>query len=408
MNVLRIRDVRLLVAAVGVTALGDLLLWVPLALKIQHDTGSPLAVSGLMLALWGPVVLLAGIAGLIVDRFENRRLLIIVSLVQAAIVAALAFADSLAAILALSALLGAGVAVSQPAEFALVPAAAGEARLQQANGAVEAARYLGMTAGPLLGGVLAAAGLIRLALLLDAASFASVAIAGAALRARRDPCGSQAAEDRGRARDGLAVLMRDRRLALTLAAAVAALGFFSISVTAEVFFVMDVLDAGEIGFGALFAVWTLGMIVGALVIGRRMPRRLLAAGTLAAVAVQGAGIAGAAAATAVWVAGAGFAVGGVAHGLKNTLLRTLIHERTPDALRGRAFAAYNAARNGAELGALALGGVLVGAIGARASLALAGLAPLVIGLLALMLILAHREPVGEPTTGRSLHAYVQP
>ena len=52
----------------------------------------------------------------------------------------------------------------------------------------------------------------------------------------------------------------------------------------------------------------------------------------------------------------GFVFGGVAHGVKNVLLRTLIHERVPDALRGRAFAAYNGARNGAELGALALGG----------------------------------------------------
>ncbi len=68
----------------------------------------------------------------------------------------------------------------------------------------------------------------------------------------------------------------------------------------------------------------------------------------------------------------GFSFGGVAHGVKNVLLRTLIHERAPEALRGRAFAAYNGARNGAELGALALGGIVVGALGARAALLVAG------------------------------------
>jgi hypothetical protein len=76
------------------------------------------------------------------------------------------------------------------------------------------------------------------------------------------------------------------------------------------------------------------------------------------------------------------------------LLRTLIHERVPDALRGRAFAAYNGARNGAELGALALGGLIVGAFGARPALLAAGLGPAAIGLACLFLLI---------TTPRGVH-----
>jgi len=82
----------------------------------------------------------------------------------------------------------------------------------------------------------------------------------------------------------------------------------------------------------------------------------------------------------------GFSVGGIAHGVKNVLLRTLIHERVPESLRGRGFALYNAARNGAELAALALGGVLVGAIGSQTALLLSGAIPLAIGLAALLFI----------------------
>jgi hypothetical protein len=48
----------------------------------------------------------------------------------------------------------------------------------------------------------------------------------------------------------------------------------------------------------------------------------------------------------------------------------------PAAVHGRAFAAYNAARSTAELGALAAGGVLVTALGPRAALVLAGLGPI--------------------------------
>ena len=73
------------------------------------------------------------------------------------------------------------------------------------------------------------------------------------------------------------------------------------------------------------------------------------------------------------------------------LFRTLIHERVPDRLRGRAFAAYNAARNGAELGALATGGALVALAGAQVSLAISGAVPLAIALVAL-LVIARPEP----------------
>jgi hypothetical protein len=57
----------------------------------------------------------------------------------------------------------------------------------------------------------------------------------------------------------------------------------------------------------------------------------------------------------------------------------------PGRLHGRAFAAYNGLRNGAELFALAAGGVLVATIGARATLALAGAIPVVAALVGLVL-----------------------
>ena len=49
--------------------------------------------------------------------------------------------------------------------------------------------------------------------------------------------------------------------------------------------------------------------------------------------------------------------------------------RVPAAVHGRAFAAYNAARSAAELCALGAGGVLVGALGPRAALVVAGVGP---------------------------------
>jgi MFS family permease len=361
-----VSDRRLIVGAVGVSALGDFLLWIPLTLHVLELTGSGAAVAALMICLWGPIVLLAPAAGMLADRFETRRLLIWASLAQAAVAAALAFAlDSTTAILALAALLGAGFAVSQPAEFALVPVIGRD----DLNGAVEAARYVGMTAGPLLGGVLAAAGGTAVALLVDAGTFACVALAAGLLRARREP-GPRAAGER--ARDGVVLLFRDRTLAVVLATVMASLLFMSASIAAEVVFLQEDLGLTGPAYGLLISSWTVGMVFGALVVSRRVRAGALAGAALMAVGVQGAGLG----LPTVWLA-AGFAAamwftGGVGHGVKNVLARALIQERVPDRFHGRAFAAYNGMRNGAELVALAWGGLLVVAIGARATLAFAG------------------------------------
>lgn len=358
-----IRDRRLIVGAVGISALGDFLLWIPLTLHIHELTGSGAAVAALMICLWGPIVLLAPAAGLLADRFETRRLLIVASLAQAVVAAALALAlDSTAAILVLAALLGVGFAIAQPAEFALVPVIGSDL-----NGPVEAARYLGMTVGPVAGGVLAATGGVEVALLVDAASFALVALAAALLRARREPHPHVAGE---RARDGIVLLFRDRTLAIVIGTVFVSLLFMSATIVAEVVFLREDLGLDGVGYGVIFSAWMVGMVLGALVVARRV--RAVATVALLAVAVQGAGIALPTLWLAAGFAGTLFFVGGVGHGVKNVLARSLIQERVADRFHGRAFAAYNGLRNGAELVALAWGGLLVTTVGARGTLALAG------------------------------------
>jgi hypothetical protein len=402
----RSRDVHLLVGAAGLSALGDLALAIPLALEVRAKTGSPLAVSLFFLCMFGPIVLLAGAAGRLVDRVENRRLLICVSLAQASATGLLLLADTPAVLLLLTAVIGSGLAVVAPAEFSLLPVAAGEERVAAANGRIEAARYLGMTAGPVLGGLLASSGAFHAAVLLNAASFLAVALAGTALRSRRRPAAMAPGESR-RARDGLSALVADRALRAVLATGVASLALFSMSMTAELFFVLDVLHAGQTGYGVLIGVWTAGMVTGAALLGSRVPAPRLAPVALAAIAAQGAGLLGASLATAFGAALVGFALGGAAHGVKNVAIRTLIHQRVPEALRGRAFAGYNAARNAAELGALGLGGVLVNVIGARATLSLSGAVPLLLGLVALALTKGRGAAAADPTNRRSLHAHVE-
>lgn len=398
-GLLRRRDVRLIVGAVGVSSIGDFLLWVPLTLYLQQKNGSALVVAGLFLALWSPAVLLAPFAGWLVDRLEARAVLIVASLAQAGIAAGLAFAlDSTAAILALAVLLGIGFAAAQPAEFSLVPVIAGEsASLAQLNGYVETARYAGATLGPLLGGLLAGLGGTRPAMLVNAASFLAVAVAGLALEARRHAERAELGQP-DRLRDGAVVLFRERTLALVLSVVLVSLLFMSASVSAEVFFVKRNLHVSDFGYGFIFACWTVGMTLGSLLIARRVRAAALATGALIAVGVQGFGLGLPTAWLFVPFGCAMWFVGGLGHGTKNVLARTLIQERVPGRLHGRAFAAYNGLRNGAELIALAAGGVLVAEIGARTILALAGAVPLLAALVGLALFRARSKAEEEVPT----------
>ncbi|HEX4746793.1 MAG TPA: MFS transporter [Gaiellaceae bacterium] len=386
-------DLSILVGAVGLSALGDWLALVPLSLEIQETTGSGILVALLFIAFWSPAIVLAGPAGLLADRFDPRRVLLVVSLAQALVALGLAFVSGTAAIVALAALLGIGFAVAQPAEFALVPRVAGEARLAIANGRVETARYVGFTVGPLVGGLLAGAGGLAVAMVMNAVTFAVVAAAAAVVRCPDAESCVLPERPEGRAWSGAAYLVRDRVLAVVMTAAFVSLLFMTASVAADVFFAKDDLGIGDLGYGALLSCWTIGMALGATLIPRRIASGALAVAALAAIVVQGLGIA----APTIWLlpalAFAFFFVGGVAHGTKNVLIRTLIHERVPTALHGRAYAAYNALRNGAELFALLGGGILVAALGGRWTLLLAGVIPMAAGLVALA---ASRRRLAEP------------
>jgi MFS family permease len=368
------RDLRLLAGATFLSSAGDLLALIVLALQVHDLTGSGLAVSALFATTLVPIVAIAPLAGLVADRCESVRVLVAASLVQALVAAALAFSSDLAVILALASLLTAANAFSQSAEFTLVPAVAGARRVTEATGVVEAARYTGFAVGPLLAAGLAALG-PQPALLVNAASFVAIAAAAGAMRARRPPCPSMASEH-SRALDGYRLLHSDRVLRVTIGAAVGALVFISGSLTVEIFYLKDVVGATDTAYALLVCIWMAGMVCGASALARRVPSRLAAAAALVALAVQGTGMGVQTTWAILPVAFAGYLLGGLGHGAKNVLLRTLITARVPDAVHGRAFAAYNAARNTAELVAVGAGGLLVNALGPRSALILAGLGPL--------------------------------
>jgi MFS family permease len=383
----RPRDIWLVAGVIGLSAAGDFIALIALGLRANDMHADGIGVAAIFIALWAPIAVLSGYVGLIVDRFETTRLLAVVSAGQAVVAVALAFTTPFALLLLLTAALGAGVAVSQSAEFALVPVVAGGRSTQSANGIVETARYIGFAVGPLAGGALTALGGVRLAMLVDAGSFVAVGLVAVTLRVRRRPQPTHG--ERRRARDGVSFLIGDRLLALLMAVATTSLLFMSASIPADLVYVQDVLGIRDYGIGIVLTGWTVGMLLAANFLSPRIPVASLAVAAFAAVAVQGLGKALAPLWLVFWFMVVCYFVGGAGHGVKNVAFRSLIHERVPPDRHGRAFAAYNGLRNSAELVALAAGGLLVATLGARGTLFIAGGASAVAGLAGLA-VLRHR------------------
>lgn len=77
------RDLRLLAGAVFLSATGDIVAMITLALVVHDLTGSGLAVSALFATTLVPVIALAGVAGLVADRFGSVRVLALASIAEA-------------------------------------------------------------------------------------------------------------------------------------------------------------------------------------------------------------------------------------------------------------------------------------------------------------------------------------
>jgi MFS family permease len=392
-RLLRLRDLRIVLLVYALSSLGDYLALITLTLRVKDLTESGLAVSGLLLAGLVPLVLLAPLGGWLVDRFETVRTLALASLGQAAIALGLVFADAYWAILVLAFLLSSGFAITQPGVFALTPRIVGEEGTTEANAYLEVSRWSGATLGPLAAGWITHAWGAGTALSANAVTFLVVAAALPLLRVRRPLDTSEEGEEMGPSpvRAGLRFLRRDRLLRLVIGAITVMVVFAAIDNVAEVFYAKDVLGAGDVGYGGLVTAWTAGMVIGATVIGRRLRTERLALSVLVAALVGGGAIALAAMVPVLGLALGTFVVGGVANGVELVGLRSLIHKRVPDRLRGRVFALYYGAVNAAQITAMGLGGVAVVGLGARGSLLLGGVGTILVGAVGLALLVPIRR-----------------
>jgi MFS family permease len=348
---------------------GDGLAMVALASRVYQSSHASWAVASVFLAITVPITALAPAAGVLLDRWPVRPVLIIAAAAETLVALALTRFTGTGATLALAIGFGLCAAVLQPGLGAIVPQLAGDAGVIRANGYLQAATWGGFTLGPLLAGGLTAAGGTGLALGAVAAMYGLGAAGLGALRlspapaASRDPvagAAAAAASERG-ARQfsaGLRFLRAVREAGLLVLVVSVMVTFANMASVAEVAFAEGVLRSGPTGYSVLVAAWTAGMLAGTLV-GGRLPGRRLALAVLLGSLVTGVGVALAAGAVTLWQAAAAYGIGGVANGLEVVATRSFLNHRAPSAIAGRVFAMYSGLLFGAaSLGMAAAGGLL--------------------------------------------------
>ncbi len=396
----RRRDLWLLVGGMGLSAVGTNVTFIALPLQLRDE--GPYVISMVMMAVLIPVALGASIAGRLVDRFPNRRLMVYAQLGAAGAIAAMVFAlDTLPVLLVLLLVLGSASTLSNPAMSALLPKLTGEDGATRGYAALSTARSAGSLVGFGLGALLSAGPGIKVALVLDALTFLVLAIALTAVRAERDPRREATGATRDSARAGLRPLADDRVLLIAVVGLTFAVMVAVLVNVADVFFVFDVLRAGGLTYGLIATAWGAGMVAGAHLAGRLDTDRELALGLFTCGIAMGAVLLAPAVMPTVAVTLVAWLIGGACNAVQTVAIQGLVRSRVPDGLRGRAFAAMNAFLVTANVVGTFAAGPATMAWGPKAVFVIAGVGTMLSAGTAMILIVPHlRGATGRASTSQ--------
>lgn len=157
-----------------ISLLGDWFNFIALISVIGEMTGSPFALGVVFIAKMLPAAIASPVAGLLVDRFDRRRLMIISDVVRAVIVAGLIYADQISSVGLVYLLTVCQVIVSavfQPAQSAALPNVTTREELLTANTLMAASWSVMLALGAALGGFATAAFGPRIVFAVDSASY---------------------------------------------------------------------------------------------------------------------------------------------------------------------------------------------------------------------------------------------
>ncbi len=409
LQLLRRRDYALLWGGATVSALGDGMSFVALVWLILERGGDAAAVGWLAAAYTAPVVVGGLVAGVILDRFDRRRVLAADNLIRGVAIGSVPVAAALGVLgtpqlFVVAAVYGLLYMTSVAGIPSMIPALVDGDELTTAN-AMESISYgIAGLVGPAMAGVVIAIFSAPVALAIDAVTYAVFVVCLLAMRrAAPDPDDATTGGAPATAAPRPGGLGPALRFVLGAPAIVAiTVMYMGLNLSGGIFTVLapvyarDVLGGDATTYGALLSALTAGSLVGLIGVGAirwRWPLgRSIAAATLATGVALGLLLArpGFGATLAI------LAISGVLESSLTPWAQTIRMRLIPPEMRGRVFALLRTLmQSTTPLGAI-LGGILLAGGDPIPAIAVAAALVAIPGAIGLRLPALGRGPTAEP------------
>lgn len=382
------RDFVLMWVAQLVSTAGSSLTDLAAGIFVYEKTGSAFLVGVTLMATAVPSLIVGLLAGVFVDRYDRRSIMLLSNLAQAVIVALIPFLIGVdVALLFVAILLNAGVKqFFDPAYESLIPEIASDEELAAANAFLSIASFGSTAIGFAGAGLLASAFDINWAFWIDALTFVFSAGCIWLLRVR-SKVEVQEATSVGvvltNLRTGVRTIIETpmlRSLFLLGAPVFFAFGLWNVLLLPMA---IKVLGGSEFEYGIQEGLTSVGFVAGSLFMARFADR--LPTGLWVFVGCAGMGIAGIlyGLSPVIWVAIVWVMVSGFFNSPSSVARQTLLQRNTPRELRGRVFSSLFVMRDVIFLAGMA-GAGLADILPVRGLLVLSSAIVLVVGLAALV------------------------
>jgi CRP-like cAMP-binding protein/predicted MFS family arabinose efflux permease len=341
-SVFRKRGFVYLWSAQLISTIGDALTSLAAGIIVFRETDSVLNVGIMLMVSAAPTLIFGLIAGVFVDRYDRKTIMIVTVIIQAALVASIPFliteGDSVFWLYVIVLLSSSVRQFFDPANDAVLPEVASDEELAAANSLMAIAQFGSTAIGFALAGLLAQYS-VELVFFIDAATFL---IAGALIALVRIP--KITVEEKTTVGEvvrnlafGARYILETPILRSMNLIRVPVMVIFGLQNVLLLPFALEVLNATEFEYGLQEGITSVGFVIGSLLMARYADR--LRDGSWLIFSFLGMGLAGLAYALTsnIWVAIGLIGISGVLNAPSYVASRLINQRNTPREMRGRVF-----------------------------------------------------------------------